>query len=150
MQKKVVLLDSIRSMQNVWAIFRNADGSWFEKLILCGHTPTPPRSDIAKTALGAEKTIDWEYYSSAYEVISLLKKEKFCIIGLETGEKAKDFREYYGNKKEKVCIILGNEVSWISKDVFSLCDEIVAIPMLGEKSSLNVSVAAGIIMYSFL
>lgn len=150
MTKKIVLLDSIRSMQNVGAIFRNADGAWFEKLILCWHTPTPPRNDIAKTALGAEKTIDWEYYASAFEIIQLLKKEKFCIIGLETGEEAKDFREYFWTKKEKICIILGNEVSWIDKNILSLCDEIVEIPMLGKKSSLNVSVAAGIIMYSFL
>ncbi len=150
MREKIILLDSLRSLQNVGAIFRNADGAWFTKLILCGHTPTPPRSDIAKTALWAEKTIDWEYFENAEEILLSLKKEGFAIFALETGENAKDFREYQNKNFEKVCIVVGNEVKGVDEKILSICDEIVMIPMLGKKSSLNVSVAAGVIMYTFL
>lgn len=150
MKQKVVLLDSIRSMQNVGAIFRNADGAWFQKLFLCWHSPTPPRGDISKTALWAEKTIDWEYFSDAKKALEVLKKDWFKIFALETWENVRDFREFYSEKFEKVCIILWNEVSWVNKELLTLCDDIVMIPMLGEKSSLNVSVAAWIIMYTFI
>lgn len=150
MKEKVVLLDSIRSMQNVGAIFRNADGAGFQKLYLCWHTPTPPRSDISKTALWAENTIDWEYYRDPMEVIEKLRKEGYKIFSLEIWEKARDFREFYSENFEKVCIILWNEVAWVSKKLLDTCDEIIFIPMVWMKWSLNVSVAAWIIMYTFL
>ncbi len=150
MPNKIILLDSIRSLQNVGAIFRNADGAGFEKLLLCGYTPTPPRSDISKTALWAEQTIDWEYFEDTEAVIKTLKSQWFTIIGLETGEKSKDFRNFFWKDMWKICLILGNEVSGIREKILSLCDEIIMIPMMWKKESLNVSVAAGIAMYAFL
>ncbi|NUJ97246.1 RNA methyltransferase [Candidatus Gracilibacteria bacterium] len=150
MKEKIILLDSLRSLQNVGAIFRNADGAGFTKLILCGHTPTPPRSDIAKTALGAEKTIDWEYFKDGEKIIQKLKNDGYKIFALETGENAKDFREYQNKNFEKVCVVVGNEVKGVDEKILGICDEIIMIPMMGKKSSLNVSVAAGIIMYTFL
>lgn len=146
--KKIILLDSIRSMQNVWAIFRNADGSWFSKVILAWHTPTPPRSDISKTALGAQTYIDWEYYENILEVLENLKQDWFQIFAVELTPEAIDYRTLFGEKFEKVCLVMGNEVSWVSQEVLDFCDKHVIIPMKWQKNSLNVSVAAGIVMYA--
>ncbi len=150
MYKKIVLLDSIRSMQNVGAIFRNADGAGFEKMILCWNTPTPPRNDISKTALWAEKTIDWEYFQDIESTIFELKKQGYTIIALETWEKSKDFRDFLWNPFWKIALVLWNEVNGMSEKTLGLCDEIIMIPMMWKKESLNVSVAAWIAMYAFL
>ena len=137
-------------MQNVWAIFRNADGSWFEKLYLTGFTPHPPRSDISKTALWAENTIDWEYSKDVISCIEKLKSEWYKIYAVELTDDAVDYKELFQDESEKVCLVMGNEVNWVSDEVLSLADKTVIIPMLGHKESLNVSVAAGIVMYSLV
>ncbi len=149
-KSKVILLDSIRSMQNVGAIFRNADGSGFEKLYLTGFTPHPPRSDISKTALWAEQTTDWEYSKDAISCIEELKSQWYQIYAVELTETAVDYKELFTDKSEKVCLIMGNEVSGVSDEVLSMVDKTVIIPMLGQKESLNVSVAAGIVMYALV
>lgn len=145
---KIILLDSIRSMQNVWAIFRNADGSWFEKLILTWFTPFPPRSDISKTALGAQNFIDWEYFENPLKIISDLKKDWYKIWSVELDERSIDYKELFSVKEEKVCLIMWNEISWVNKELLDLSDKIVIIPMRWQKESLNVSVAAWIVMYA--
>lgn len=145
---KIILLDSIRSMQNVGAMFRNADGAGFEKVILTGYSPVPPRKDISKTAIGAQNWIDWEYFVDPVAVIVSLKKEGYAIYSVELGETAIDYRELFQMPKEKVCLILGNEIDGVSVRLLELSDEIVFIPMRGKKESLNVSVAAGIVMYA--
>lgn len=145
---KIILLDSIRSMQNVWAIFRNADGAWFEKVILTGYTPFPPRNDIRKTALWADKWIDWEYFSDPIKTINGLKKDWYKIYSVELTPDALDYRELFNEKKEKVCLIMWNEISWVSKTILDLSDKKVIIPMRWNKESLNVSVAAWIVMYA--
>ena len=150
MAKKILILDSIRSMQNVGAIFRNADGAWFDTLYLCWFTPSPPRSDISKTALGAEKTIFWEYYEDALEITKKLKKQGVRVYWLELVAWAKDFRKISQEQNQDIAIILGNEVSWVSEALLALSDEYIMIPMMGQKNSLNVSVAAGVVMYGFL
>ena len=137
-------------MQNVWAIFRNADGSWFEKLYLTWFTPHPPRSDISKTALWAENTIDWEYNKDVISCIEKLKSEWYKIYAVELTDDAVDYKELFQDESEKVCLVMGNEVNWVSDEVLSLADKTVIIPMLGHKESLNVSVAAGIVMYSLV
>ena len=135
-------------MQNVWAIFRNADGAGFEKLYLTWFTPHPPRSDISKTALWAEQTINWEYAKDTITIINKLKSEGYKIYAVELTDDAVDYKQLFEDESEKVCLIMGNEVSWVSKEVLSLVDKVVIIPMLGQKASLNVSVAAGIVMYA--
>ena len=145
---KVILLDSIRSMQNVWAIFRNADWAGFEKLILTWTTPTPPRNDISKTALWAQSWIDWEYYEDPIEVIEKMKKEWYIIMSVELTPNAIDYSELFNKKYDKVLLIVWNEVSWVSKKILDLSQEIIIIPMRGKKESLNVSVAAWIVMYA--
>lgn len=135
-------------MQNVGAIFRNCDWAWFEKIYLCGHTPTPPRNEISKTALSAEKTTDWEYYSDSLELAKKLKREGFTIYSIELSDDAIDYKALYKNTPKNVCFILWNEVKGVDSNLLDISDEIVMIPMLGNKESLNVSVAAGIVMYA--
>jgi len=145
---KIILLDNIRSMQNVGAIFRNADGAGFEKLLLTGYTPYPPRNDIAKTALWWEKFIDWEYYNDVSEVLENLKKEWYKIWSVELCDDSIDYKELFNIQEEKVCLVMWNEVNWVSEKILSISDKKVIIPMRGQKESLNVSVAAGIVMYA--
>ncbi|MDQ7008669.1 MAG: RNA methyltransferase [Candidatus Gracilibacteria bacterium] len=145
---KIILLDNIRSMQNVGAIFRNADGAGFEKLLLTGYTPYPPRNDISKTALGGEKFIDWEYFQNSGEILEKLKKDGYKIWSVELCEDSIDYKELFNIKEEKICLVMGNEVKGISQKILDISDKKVIIPMRGQKESLNVSVAAGIVMYA--
>lgn len=147
---KSLLLYNIRSMQNVGAIFRNADGAGFEKIYLIGCTPTPPRNDISKTALWAEKTIDWEYVSQENTLIQDLKLQGTCFVSVELDTRSKNYRILADMKEKDICLILWNEVEGIPQKLLDISDEIVMIPMLGQKESLNVSVAAGIAMYATL
>jgi len=145
---KVVLLDSIRSMQNVWAIFRNADWAWFDKVILTWYTPYPPRSDISKTALWAQNWIDWEFYEDWLEILKKLKEQWYKIYSVELTPDAIEYKELFWEKNDKVCLIMWNEISWVRKEFLELSDKKVIIPMRWKKESLNVSVAAGIVMYA--
>jgi len=145
---KIILLDNIRSMQNVGAIFRNADGSGFDKLVLTGYTPTPPRSDISKTALQAESWIDWEYYEDSLEEIKKLKSEWYKVYSVELTNDAIEYTKLFEQKNEKIVLIMWNEVSGVSQKLLDLSDKKVIIPMRWKKESLNVSVAAWIVMYA--
>ena len=135
-------------MQNVWAIFRNCDWAGFEKIYLTWCSPTPPRNEISKTALWGENTINWEYYSSSLEVVWELQKNWFKIYSIELSDLAIDYKKLFGNTPENICFVLWNEVKWVDSNLLDISDEIVMIPMLGKKESLNVSVAAGIVMYA--
>lgn len=148
--EKIIILENIRSMQNVGAIFRNADGSWFNKIILAWHTPTPPRSDISKTALWAENYIDWEYYENIMDILPILKQDGYRIFAVELTPEAIDYKSLIHTDFEKVCFIVWNEVLWVSKEVLDFSHKHVIIPMVWKKNSLNVSVAAGIVMYALV
>lgn len=144
-------LHNIRSVYNVGAIFRTADAVGVSKIYLCGYTPAPidrfgrARADVAKAALGAEKTVAWESMSDITDLISKLKKEKYTILALEQDKASIDYRIAKLGKKN--LLILGEEVSGIEKEILNMCDLILEIPMKGEKESLNVSVAAGVALY---
>lgn len=152
MKETVLILDNIRSTHNVGSIFRTADAAGISKIYLVGTTPCPldrfgrERSDIAKTALGAEENIPWEYRESTKDLLGELKD--FYKIALEQSEKSKDYKEIF--PKDKNAIILGAEVTGISDGVLSLCDDIAEIKMMGDKESLNVSVSTGIFLFRFL
>lgn len=146
--EKIIVLDSIRSMQNVWAIFRNADGAGFNKVIMTGHTPQPPRKDISKTAIGAENFIDWEYHKDIGKYLKDLKKQGFQIFSVELDEKSVEYTQLFEENHQKVALVMGNEITWVSQEVLDISDKIVIIPMRWKKESLNVSVAAGIVMYA--
>lgn len=147
----VLIIDNIRSAENVGSIFRTADAIGVSKIYLIGITPTPidrfkrPRKDIAKTALGAQQSISWEYVKTTKSIILKLKKEGFEIIALEQDKKAKDYKKI--SPKKKTVILIGNEVSGVSKTILNECDQIVEIPMYGKKESLNVSVSVGIVLF---
>lgn len=147
---RVVLLDSIRSMQNVWAIFRNCDWAWFDKIIMTGFTPFPPRNDIWKTAIWAEKWIDWEYFKDPVLAIEDLKKKWFKIISVELTQDAVDYRKLPDFWDEKICIVMWNEILWVNEKILEISDLTAIIPMKWKKSSLNVSVAAWIVMYQLV
>lgn len=149
-----LLLHNIRSTHNVGAIFRTADAVGVKKIYISGYTPAPidrfgrTRSDISKASLGAENTVEWENISDIKKLIKDLKKEKFSIVGVEQDKRSIDFRK--SKVKGNVLVIVGNEVDGMDKDTLGLCDHILEIPMLGQKESLNVSVATGIVLYSLL
>jgi 23S rRNA (guanosine2251-2'-O)-methyltransferase len=148
---KILILDNIRSVINIGAIFRTADAIGIDKIYLVGYTPAPidrfgrERSDFKKAALGAEKFIEWESVKDLTKLIKKLKDEGFEIIALEQSENSTDYKKVKPN--EKAAIILGNETEGISSEILNKCDQIAEIPMRGEKESLNVSVSAGIFLY---
>lgn len=146
--EKIIVLDSIRSMQNVGAIFRNADGAGFTKVVMTGHTPQPPRKDISKTAIWAENFIDWEYYKDIWKYLSELKNQWFKIYSVELDEKSVEYTQLFQENNDKVALVMWNEITGVSKEVLDISDKIVIIPMRWKKESLNVSVAAGIVMYA--
>jgi len=149
-----VLLHNIRSAHNVGAIFRTADALGVETIYLSGYTPTPmdrfnrPRKDIAKVALGAEKTIRWQYQKDPKEIILELKNNKYQIIALEQNKKSVDYKSV--KIKYPVLFIVGNEVEGVPQNIISQCDIVTEIPMAGGKESLNVSVAFGVGLFRML
>ena len=146
MDKKICLIaHNIRSLWNVGSIFRTCDALGVEKLYLTGYTGRPPRKEITKTALGADEFVEWEHHDEPMDVISDLKNEGWKIVCLELTEKSISLSDFY--PEYPLCLILGNEVEGVRDDLLNISDEVVSIPMLGQKESLNVAVAAGIALY---
>ncbi len=144
----VVLLDNVRSMYNVGAFFRAADGVGLEKLCLCGITAHPPKSAISKTALGAEETVAWEHDWDAVRIAEGLHRSGFEIAAIETSPQSIDLFEW--QPLFPVCIAFGNEVEGLQPELLTMADFHVRIPMLGQKRSLNVATAGGIVLYELL
>lgn len=143
----VVVLDNIRSMHNVGSVFRSADAFLIEKMVLCGYTPRPPHRDIHKTALGATETVAWEYAETTVEAVQTLQANGYKVYAIEQAEGAVFLHEFNPGH-EKIAIIMGNEVEGVSDEVLDICDGCIEIPQLGSKHSLNISVAAGIILWA--
>lgn len=141
----VVLCDNIRSLHNVGAIFRTADGAHVEKIYLCGISGKPPRNEIRKTSLGAEESVPWEYVKDAVSVVSDLKLKDYQIVALEHTDSSVDYRQ--AAYKFPLCLIVGHEFHGINDHVVEMADMAIELPMLGVKQSLNVSVAFGIAVY---
>ncbi len=139
------LLDDIRSMWNVGSMFRSADGAGVGKLYLCGITACPPRKEIAKTSLGAEETVPFEYYVSALDAILPMKARGVKIVSLEVAEQSVPLMGF--QPSPPLCLVVGNEVTGVSREVLDASDAIVSLPMRGAKESLNVAVAFGIAAY---
>jgi tRNA G18 (ribose-2'-O)-methylase SpoU len=152
----VLILHNIRSIHNVGSIFRTADGAGVSKIILSGYTPAPIdrfnllRKDFAKVSLGAEKTIPWVQTKTFAAAVKLLKKENYFIAAVEQDKNSTPLFDFVPPKNQPLALVLGNEVRGISKSSLKLCDAILEIPMRGKKESLNVSVTAGIAMFSLL
>jgi tRNA G18 (ribose-2'-O)-methylase SpoU len=142
----VVVLDNVRSSNNVGSIFRTSDALLVNKIFLCGITAQPPNKEIHKTALGAENSVDWEYYKTTIEAIELLKKDGYTIIGIEQVENSISLPDYSPNK-EKLALVLGNEVKGVQQSIIDICDSNIEIPQYGTKHSFNISVSAGIVLW---
>ncbi len=143
----IVLLENIRSMHNVGSLFRTADAFLVESIYLTGYTPKPPHRDIHKTALGATETVEWKYVDHAPEAIISLKNAGYRIIGVEQVTGSISLQDFKLSEKEKMVLIFGNEVEGVSEQTLALCDAWVEIPQFGMKHSLNVSVAAGLVLW---
>ncbi len=140
-----VVCDNIRSLENVGAIFRTSDALAVNKIFLCGITGFPPRQKISKTALGAEKSVPWEHYWQTWRIIDKLKGEGVQIIALEQTKKSKNYTKVKFHFP--LALIVGNEIKGVSPAVLKRADQIIFIPMWGEKESLNVAVAFGVAGY---
>ena len=145
----VVVLDNVRSMHNVGAVFRTADAFLVEKILLCGITPQPPHREIHKAALGATESVDWAYFESVTEALQSIKSEGYSVVGVEQTTGSQMITEFDFAKSQKYALVLGNEVEGISDEVLPLCDDFLEIPQQGTKHSLNVSVCGGIVMWEF-
>lgn len=150
LQKTKVLLHNIRSMHNVGSVFRAADAFGISELLLTGYTPVPPRPEINKTAIGAEESVPWTHHESGKEAVNHLKQKGFYIVGLEHAVGATPLPDFDAKAHENIALIFGNEITGIDDELLPLFDEFVVIPQFGQKHSLNVSVAAGVVLYGLL
>jgi len=146
MKSLVVIAHNIRSLHNVGAIFRTAEGAGVNKIYLTGYSGYPPRKEIDKVALGSQMRISWEYKKNISVLIKKLKQQKYSILALEQDKKSIDYKEFKP-KKQKIALIIGNEIRGISNQLKNQADTILEIPMLGNRRSLNVSVAFGVAVF---
>ena len=142
----IIILDNVRSLHNVGSVFRTADAFLIEAIYLCGITATPPHAEIHKTALGAENTVEWHYFENTIDAVIQLKKKSYHIFAVEQAENSITL-EKFRIENHRCAIIFGNEVKGIEQAVMDLCDACIEIPQYGTKHSLNVSVAAGIVIW---
>lgn len=142
-----VLLDDVRSFENVGSVFRTSDAFCIQELILCGITPVPPHREIHKTALGATETVTWSHEPNILTKVISLKEKGFQIIAIEQTEKTLGLHRMNELLTAKVVFIFGNEVNGVNQEVINLCDGVIEIPQFGTKHSLNISVCAGIVLW---
>ncbi len=145
----LVILDNIRSLNNIGSVFRTADAFLIEKIYLCGITAKPPHKDIHKTALGATESVAWEYVESTLDIVATLKAQHIEIIAIEQTENATFLNEFKLDATKKYALIFGNEVKGVSQEVVSNCHTVIEIPQYGTKHSLNIAVSAGVVLWDF-
>jgi len=143
----IIVLDNIRSLNNIGSVFRTADAFLIRKIYLCGITAIPPHKDIRKTALGATESMDWEYRQNTVELIEELKEEGCSTWAVEQVEKASMLNSFTVSKDKEYVFVFGNEVKGVSQEVVDICDGVLEIPQFGTKHSLNISVSAGIVIW---
>ena len=143
----VVILDDVRSMYNVGSVFRTCDAFRVESVYLCGISCTPPATEIHKTALGAEESVNWKYFTTALEAVESLKKEGYTVLSVEQVEHSTKLQTFVPQRGQKYAVVMGNEVKGVHQEVVDASDGCLEIPQLGTKHSMNVSVTAGIIIY---
>lgn len=146
----VLVLDNIRSLNNVGSAFRTGDAFRVEKIYLCGITGTPPHRDIQKTALGATDSVDWEYFPTTLQALEKLKNEGFIVCSLEQVQNSTKLNEFQPISNENYALVFGNEVFGVEEEVLSVSDHVLEIPQFGTKHSLNISVTLGIAVWDIL
>ena len=145
----IVVLDNVRSLHNVGSVFRTSDAYLVEKIFLCGITADPPSTEIHKTALGAEDTVQWEYAENTVAVVDSLKANGYKVIAIEQVEESVSLNDFVIDDNRKYAVIFGNEVKGVQQSVIDQCDACIELPQFGTKHSLNVSVTAGIVIWEF-
>ncbi len=148
-QPVIIVLDNVRSLNNVGSAFRTADAFLIEEIILCGVTGTPPNKEIEKTALGATSTVKWTYFKTTLEAIDQLNKKSYSCYAVEQATKSIALNDFK-NTSEKLALVFGNEVYGVEQDVIDACKGVIEIPQLGTKHSLNISVSIGIVLWEIL
>lgn len=143
----IIVLDNIRSLNNIGSVFRTADAFLIEKIYLCGITAKPPHKDIHKTALGSTDTVAWEYYTDTLDLINTLKLKGVCVCAVEQAENAIKLNKYKVNKNLKYALVFGNEVKGVAQNVVSASNHVIEIPQYGTKHSLNIAVSCGIVVW---
>lgn len=143
----IIVLDNVRSMNNIGSVFRTSDAFRLEGIYLCGITATPPHKDIYKTALGASESVEWKYYKSTIDAIQNLKSEGYIIVSIEQAENSLMLSDFEISKGKKYAIILGNEVKGVLQQVVDISDYCIEIPQFGTKHSFNISVCCGIVLW---
>lgn len=146
-QPIVVVLDNIRSCNNIGSVFRTSDALLIEKIYLCGITATPPNREIHKTALDAEKSVDWQYFEKTEDAVTELKNKGYHVFAIEQAENSISLPDFYPEREQKIAVIFGNEVKGVQQKVVDLCHGCIEIPQFGTKHSFNVSVSAGIVLW---
>lgn len=143
----IVVLDNIRSLNNIGSVFRTSDAFLIEKIYLCGICATPPNKDIHKTALGATESVDWEYVEDTLELVNKLKVEGVKVLAVEQAENSTKLNNFYPQENQKYAIVMGNEVKGVQQEVVNAADLCIEIPQLGTKHSLNISVTTGVVLW---
>lgn len=143
----IVILDNIRSLNNIGSVFRSADAFRIEKIVLCGITATPPHKDIHKTALGATESVAWSYEKECIPVVEHLRSEGVITLAVEQAEGAVMLNDFQPEPGQTYALVFGNEVKGVQQEVVSACDGVIEIPQVGTKHSLNISVSAGVVLW---
>ncbi len=145
-----VVLDNVRSCNNIGSVFRTSDALLIEKVILCGITATPPNKDIHKTALDAEKSVPWEYFEETELAVAQLKENGYRVFAVEQVENSISLPDFTPEKNQKLALVFGNEVKGVQQSVVNCCDGAIEIPQYGTKHSFNISVSAGIVLWDLV
>ncbi len=143
----IIVLDNIRSLNNIGSVFRTSDAFLIKKVYLCGITATPPHKDIHKTALGSTESVDWEYAKDTLEVIQQLQSNGVVVCSIEQAEHAVQLNDFKPEPNTTYALVFGNEVKGVSQDVVDASDRVIEIPQYGTKHSLNISVSAGVVIW---
>ncbi|WP_438973525.1 RNA methyltransferase [Polaribacter sp.] len=143
----IVVLDNVRSLNNIGSVFRTSDAFLIEKIYLCGISATPPNKDIHKTALGATESVDWEYVEDTLALVQQLKKAHIKVLAIEQAENSTKLDAFLPSANQKYAIVMGNEVKGVQQEVVNASDVCIEIPQLGTKHSLNISVTTGVVLW---
>lgn len=143
----IIVLDNIRSLNNIGSVFRTSDAFLIEKIYLCGITATPPHKDIHKTALGSTETVAWEYVENTLDLVEKLKQDKVKVCAIEQAEKATMLNQFLPEANTKYALVFGNEVKGVTQAVVTQSDMVIEIPQFGTKHSLNIAVSCGVVVW---
>jgi 23S rRNA (guanosine2251-2'-O)-methyltransferase len=148
-QPIIIILDNVRSLNNVGSVFRTADAFLIKEIILCGVTGTPPNKEIEKTALGATETVAWHYSKTTLEAVESLKTKNYAVYAVEQAQQ-KTWLHEFNPKQQNVALVFGNEVYGVEQEVINACHGVIEIPQLGTKHSLNISVSVGVVLWEMI